>query len=155
MGPIGGRPLLATSRRRWLCLLGATLALAACAGPQRPAWIMTERSCREVTPRLARIDVRLDGRAPEGWEPEKFTQYYPDMAVRRGVTSGHATIRCQVADHRLTACGIIEAAPADQAFGEAALKLARAVKLSWLPDTPALEVTFDFQVLSQGETRCS
>ena len=60
-------------------------------------------------------------RRPSG---QDLAKYYPNEAVRRGM-SGRAAIQCLVTlDGGLTDCRVIEESPTDLGFGAAALKLA-------------------------------
>lgn len=66
-------------------------------------------------------------RRPSG---EEMARYYPDRALRMGVT-GRATIACTVtAKGTVSACRIAGETPEDMGFGEAALKLARFFRMS-------------------------
>lgn len=61
---------------------------------------------------------------------EEMARYYPDRALRLGV-SGVATISCQVtATGSVTACRVISETPDNMGFGAAALKLARFFRMS-------------------------
>jgi protein TonB len=55
----------------------------------------------------------------------EMARYYPDSALRREV-SGLATITCSVtAKGQVAGCSVVREDPADEGFGQAALKLAR------------------------------
>jgi protein TonB len=55
----------------------------------------------------------------------EIARYYPDRAARLGV-EGRALISCGVsAEGRLEACVVAEEKPADQGFGDAAVKMSR------------------------------
>jgi len=65
-------------------------------------------------------------RRPSGAE---IARYYPERAARRGV-EGRAVIGCQVtASGRLADCRVTTEAPADEEFGDAALKMSRHFKM--------------------------
>lgn len=69
-------------------------------------------------------------RKPSG---EDIARYYPDSAIRRGL-SGQATISCAVtAAGAVRDCQVVGETPQNAGFGEAALKLSRFFKL--LPQT--------------------
>ncbi|MEO8114524.1 MAG: energy transducer TonB [Phenylobacterium sp.] len=62
--------------------------------------------------------------------PEEFARYYPERALRRGVT-GAASLSCLVtATGTVRDCSVASETPADEAFGAAALKLARYFRMS-------------------------
>jgi protein TonB len=66
-------------------------------------------------------------RRPSG---EEMARFYPDRALRMGV-SGRATINCAVtAAGTLTGCRVTTETPEDMGFGAAALKLARFFRMS-------------------------
>lgn len=66
-------------------------------------------------------------RKPSG---EEMARYYPDRALRMGV-SGRATIACTVtAKGTVDGCRVAAETPEDMGFGEAALKLARFFRMS-------------------------
>lgn len=61
---------------------------------------------------------------------EEMARFYPDRALRMGV-SGRATIGCSVtAAGTLTGCRVTAETPEDMGFGAAALKLARFFRMS-------------------------
>lgn len=77
-------------------------------------------------------------RAPEVHNPtwvkrpgaDEMARFYPDRAMRLGVT-GSATIACQVtAAGAVTPCRVVSETPEDYGFGAAALKLARYFRMS-------------------------
>jgi len=60
-------------------------------------------------------------RRPDG---DDFARYYPDAAVRRGL-SGGATLQCKLkADGRLDACEVLNESPPGVGFGQAVLAMA-------------------------------
>ena len=66
-------------------------------------------------------------RRPSG---EELARYYPDRALRMGIT-GSASIRCSVtASGSVTGCRVTVEDPQDYGFGPAALKLSRFFKMS-------------------------
>ncbi|HEY9217579.1 MAG TPA: energy transducer TonB, partial [Phenylobacterium sp.] len=65
-------------------------------------------------------------RKPSG---EDLQRYYPDRALRMNV-SGSATLSCTVnAKGTLDACSIVREDPADQEFGQAALRMSKLFKM--------------------------
>jgi len=65
-------------------------------------------------------------RKPNG---EDVARYYPQGAQMKGL-AGRATIECQVvAAGALSSCRVLEESPADEGFGEAALKLGPLFKM--------------------------
>lgn len=62
--------------------------------------------------------------------PREFARFYPDHAVRLGL-SGSATLSCAVtAAGTVRDCQVVGETPADQGFGQAALKLAPFFRMS-------------------------
>jgi protein TonB len=60
----------------------------------------------------------------------EFSRYYPDRAVRREV-SGQATLSCTVAANgSLRECAVVGETPAEEGFGDAALKLSKFFRMS-------------------------
>lgn len=60
----------------------------------------------------------------------EFSRYYPDRAARREV-SGLATLSCTVsANGSLRECAVVGETPAEEGFGDAALKLSKFFRMS-------------------------
>ncbi|HEX7757954.1 MAG TPA: energy transducer TonB, partial [Caulobacteraceae bacterium] len=65
-------------------------------------------------------------RMPSG---DDVNRYYPDRAQRMEI-SGRATLNCTVsAKGTVEGCSVVSEDPADQGFGEAALKLSKLFKM--------------------------
>jgi Gram-negative bacterial TonB protein C-terminal len=64
-------------------------------------------------------------------DPVKASQLFPEAAAKAGLTTGRATLVCQVAhDGSLTACTVAEELPSGLGFGEAALAIAAVMKMN-------------------------
>ncbi|WP_426031681.1 TonB family protein [Caulobacter sp. DWP3-1-3b2] len=60
----------------------------------------------------------------------EFSRFYPDSAMRRGV-SGSATLNCTVAANgAIRMCTVLAETPSEEGFGSAAIKLSRYFKMS-------------------------
>ncbi len=60
----------------------------------------------------------------------EFSRFYPDSAMRRGV-SGSATLNCTVAANgTIRVCTVLSETPSEEGFGNAAIKLSRYFKMS-------------------------
>ncbi|MBC7669054.1 MAG: energy transducer TonB, partial [Gemmatimonadaceae bacterium] len=60
----------------------------------------------------------------------EFSRFYPDSAMRRGV-SGSATLNCTVAANgTIRMCTVLAETPSEEGFGSAAIKLSRYFKMS-------------------------
>ncbi len=81
-----------------------------------------------TAPRPAKVITHANWlRKPSG---EDLARYYPDSAVRRGV-SGAATLNCAVAANgSVRNCMIVDETPIGEGFGDAALKLSRFFRMS-------------------------
>ncbi|MFI4935009.1 MAG: TonB family protein [Caulobacterales bacterium] len=71
-----------------------------------------------------------------GFDPDQVLKVYPPEAQSKGVTTGHGTAKCIVAeDGSLTDCAPAEANPDGLGFSEAAAKLASTMKMNpWTDD---------------------
>ena len=60
----------------------------------------------------------------------EFSRFYPESAMRRGV-GGLATLNCTVAANgSIQACAVVDETPAEEGFGNAAVKLSKYFRMS-------------------------
>jgi protein TonB len=78
------------------------------------------------------------------YPPEKPERLYP-AAARKAEVSGHVTLECNAYDGKFGQCAVDDETPADQGFGDSALKLAKTleVRTGPVPQINKVDVQFD------------